>query len=57
MILTKVSYAVFVTGQSYQRGIFAMVWKWSLHHQWVRYSKLMHQKQLRKELLVVFTFD
>jgi len=26
------SYAVFVARQSYQRGIFAMVLKWSFHH-------------------------
>ena len=34
---------LFVARQSYQRGIFAMVLKWSFYHHYVGYSKLVHQ--------------
>jgi len=44
---------VFVARQNYQRGIFAMGLKLSLHHHQVRFSKLVHQKQLRNVLLLV----
>jgi len=56
MLHTGVSYTAFVARQRYQMGIFAMVLKWSLHHHYVGYSKLVRQKQLRKALLLVFTF-
>jgi len=56
MLLTRLSYTVFVARQNYQRGIFSMVLKRSLHCQWVGYSKLVHQKQLRRALHFVFTF-
>jgi len=46
-------YCVCSTPELSERN-FAMVLKWSFHHQWVGYRKLqVHQKQLRKTLLLV----
>jgi len=38
MLQTRVRYTVFVARQSYQRGIFAMVSKWTLHHITIRWD-------------------
>jgi len=54
LMLQRASDTVFVASQSYQRGMFAMVLKWGLHHHHqVRCKKLEHQKQQWKELLFV----
>jgi len=37
MLHTRVSYTVFVARWSYQRGFFAMVLKYSLHHITIRW--------------------
>ena len=54
MLQSRAKYTVFVACQSYQRGIFAMVLKWNLHHPQVWYSKLVRLKQLQKALTPCF---
>jgi len=48
MLETRVRYTVFAARQNYQRGNFAMDLKLSLHHQEVRYSKLVRQNSCDK---------
>jgi len=38
MLQTRVRYTLFVARQSYQRGIFVMVSKWTLHHITIRWG-------------------
>jgi len=53
MLQSRAKYTAYLACQSFQRIIFALVLKWNLHHHQLGYSKLVHQKQLRKALFLV----
>jgi len=55
MLLTRVSYTLFVVRQSYQRN-FCDGLEMKFRSPLGGIQQLVHQKQLRKALLLVFTF-